>query len=93
MARRSGLGKGLSSLIPMDGVSADGAVAELKELPTSAVTPNPNQPRRHFDEEALVELSASIAEMAICSGVTIRAMMLPCKAMASLLFRATVSMV
>ena len=72
MARRSGLGKGLSSLIPMDGVSADGAVAELKELPTSAVTPNPNQPRRHFDEEALVELSASIAEMGVLQPILVR---------------------
>jgi ParB family transcriptional regulator, chromosome partitioning protein len=72
MARRSGLGKGLSSLIPMDGVSADGTIAELMEIPTASVSPNPNQPRRHFDEAALVELSASIAEMGVLQPILVR---------------------
>jgi ParB family transcriptional regulator, chromosome partitioning protein len=72
MARRSGLGKGLSSLIPMDGVSSDGAIAELKEIPIAAVAPNPNQPRQYFDEESLVELSASIAEMGVLQPILVR---------------------
>lgn len=72
MARRSGLGKGLSSLIPMDGVAGGGADAELLEISTASVVPNPNQPRQHFDEESLVELAASIAEMGVLQPILVR---------------------
>jgi len=72
MVRRSGLGKGLSSLIPTDGVMADGEAAELIDVPTAAVEPNPHQPRKHFDEESLVELAASIAEMGVLQPILVR---------------------
>lgn len=74
MTRRSGLGKGLSSLIPMDdsGTSADGGRPELREISTASVVPNPNQPRQHFDEESLVELAASIAEMGVLQPILVR---------------------
>lgn len=73
MTRRSGLGKGLSSLIPMEGVAGgDGDTAELREIPTAAVSPNPHQPRQHFDEASLVELAASIAEMGVLQPILVR---------------------
>ena len=74
MARSSGLGKGLSSIIPgaelPDADSSQGAV--LSEVPVSAVSPNPNQPRVHFDEESLTELSASITEMGVLQPILVR---------------------
>ena len=64
MARRSGLGKGLDSLIPgaEQAAPADTAGAALTEIPIGSITPNPHQPRVHFDEESIEELSASIAD-------------------------------
>ncbi len=71
MTRRSGLGKGLSSLIPA--AAAEGEVdATLVDVPIDSLSPNPNQPRVHFDEESLVELSASITEMGVLQPVLVR---------------------
>ena len=74
MARSSGLGKGLSSIIPgaerADGDATVGAV--LSDVPVESVSPNPNQPRVHFDEESLTELSASIAEMGVLQPILVR---------------------
>lgn len=74
MARSSGLGKGLSSIIPgAELVEADtthGAV--LSDIPVASVSPNPKQPRVHFDEESLTELSASIAEMGVLQPILVR---------------------
>jgi len=73
--RRSGLGKGLGALIPTD---AGGAVGEadlgayFHEIPISAIEPNPNQPRTHFDEEALTELTASIREVGVLQPILVR---------------------
>ena len=58
MARRSGLGKGLGALIPTE-VANEGTSA-LLEVPVTSVTPNNFQPRRHFDEETLASLAASV---------------------------------
>lgn len=73
MARRTGLGKGLSSLIPpgADGAdSGDGAV--LAEVAVADIRANPNQPRLHFDEESLAELSASIAQIGVLQPILLR---------------------
>jgi ParB family chromosome partitioning protein len=76
MARRSGLGKGLSSLIPPGetepGQSEAGAV--LREIPVGDITPNPNQPRVHFDEETLAELTASIQQIGVLQPILVRPM-------------------
>ncbi len=74
MARSSGLGKGLSSIIPgaelPEADVTQGAV--LSDVPVSSVSPNPNQPRVHFDEESLTELTASIAEMGVLQPILVR---------------------
>jgi ParB family chromosome partitioning protein len=74
MNRRSGLGKGLSSLIPHAGAepAADGDTPVMAEIAVSDITPNPNQPRVHFDEESLTELAASIAQIGMLQPVLLR---------------------
>ncbi len=69
MARRSGLGKGLSSLIPAD-FTADSGV--YQEIDVQQVVPNPNQPREHFDEETLASLSRSITEIGVIQPIVVR---------------------
>jgi ParB family chromosome partitioning protein len=49
------------------------AGAHFAELPLSAVTPNPRQPRQHFDEEALDELAESIKIVGLLQPVVVRA--------------------
>ena len=74
MARRSALGKGLSSLIPPGeaGSSGGGEGAVLQDVPVADITPNPNQPRVHFDEESLAELTASVQQIGVLQPVLVR---------------------
>ncbi len=82
MARPSGLGKGLSALIPstpsVQVGAGDGAgdnsdtVARLEELPIDSIVPNPNQPRVHFDEESLRDLASSIGELGVLQPILVR---------------------
>ena len=70
MARRSGLGKGLSALIPTE-VMGDRTSA-LREVPIGNIKPNPRQPRVNFDEETMVSLAASIKELGVLQPVLVR---------------------
>ncbi len=76
MARLSGLGKGLGALIPSDStsVAASGDQPRLDDIPVSAIVPNPLQPRLHFDEAALAELSESVREIGVLQPVLVRPM-------------------
>jgi ParB family chromosome partitioning protein len=58
MGRRSGLGRGLEALIP----TAEEPTGGASQVPVSAISPNPMQPRTTLDPEALEELAASIGE-------------------------------
>jgi ParB family chromosome partitioning protein len=67
MAQRTGLGKGLESLIPTGGknapaVSTATGVGGVQQVAVDAIRTNPRQPRIHFKEEELTELAASIRE-------------------------------
>ncbi|SHK80317.1 chromosome partitioning protein, ParB family [Pseudonocardia thermophila] len=46
--------------------------AEFREIPISAVQPNPKQPRTNFDEEALAELEHSIREFGLLQPIVVR---------------------
>jgi ParB family chromosome partitioning protein len=70
MARRSGLGKGLSALIPSE--STGETDSALRWVPISHIRPNAFQPRSHFDEEAMSSLAASIREVGLLQPVLVR---------------------
>ena len=58
MARPGGLGRGLGALIPT--ATTEVPTQGFAELPVASIRPNPQQPRQHFDEEALTALAESI---------------------------------
>ena len=74
MNRRSGLGRGLGSLIPHVGADPDGGGASptLAEIAVTEITPNPHQPRVHFDEESLAELADSIGQLGLLQPILVR---------------------
>ena len=69
--RKAGLGKGLDSLIPEHSVRRKAEKTEQKPeknellLKITDIEPNREQPRKHFDEDALLELSDSIKQFGI----------------------------
>lgn len=67
------LGRGLDALISTKEIQTDGS-STIKEIDLNKILPNPNQPRRDFDEESLRELSDSIAEIGIVQPITLRKM-------------------
>lgn len=67
-----GLGRGLGALI--DDFSAPEDSGAVTKLPLQKVEPNPNQPRKHFDEEELQALSDSIAEHGLLQPLAVREM-------------------
>ncbi len=71
MGRRSGLGKGLGSLIPTTERLQD-SDAQLRELPISEIIANTYQPRSYFDEEALSSLTASIQAVGVLQPILVR---------------------
>jgi ParB family chromosome partitioning protein len=70
MARRSGLGKGLSALIPSEATGETDSL--LRVVPISHIRPNAYQPRSHFDEESMGSLAASIREVGLLQPVLVR---------------------
>ena len=66
-----GNGCGLAALIDTGEVRTQGS-SNLNEIPLSQIEPNPNQPRREFDEEALQELANSRRELGIIQPITLR---------------------
>ena len=67
-AGQRGMGKGLSAILPRSRSEETG----LRDVPLDLIEPNPRQPRREFDEEALVALSESIASRGVLQPVVVR---------------------
>ncbi len=74
--RPSGLGRGLSSLLGEVAKEEPFNVAAprsgLQMLPVGSIEPHPRQPRRHFDEDALAELAASISARGLIQPIVVR---------------------
>lgn len=64
-------GKGLDALIDTGAVRTEGT-STINEIPLNRIEPNPNQPRRDFDDNALEELAASIRQIGIIQPITLR---------------------
>lgn len=78
MTKRTGLGRGLSALIPggdekvAEGEQSAGVPQGLMEIEVGQIHPNPRQPRTSFRQEELDELAASIKEQGVLQPVVVR---------------------
>lgn len=78
MSRRA-LGKGLGALIPTSDIDLSGGPVldevpgmQFVQIPVAKVVPNPNQPRQHFDPEALAELVHSLQTVGLLQPIVVR---------------------
>ena len=77
---KRGLGRGLSALMAdIDVTQRDDAApvagpagSTLRQVPIEALYPNPRQPRRHFDDEKLLELAESIRVQGVLQPLLVR---------------------
>jgi ParB family chromosome partitioning protein len=65
-----GMGRGLAAILSSP--EREDATEELRVLPVEAIRPNPNQPRRRFDEQALSALASSLRERGVLQPVLVR---------------------
>ena len=80
--RKQVLGRGLSALLndpdnnidTEDDKNAEQVIGSIIDLPIENISNNPFQPRTHFNEEAIKELSSSIRELGVIQPVTVRKM-------------------
>jgi ParB family chromosome partitioning protein len=70
VAERRGMGRGLAAILSVS-EGEDGG-AELRELHVDLVAPNPGQPRKRFDDEALQALADSVKERGVLQPVLVR---------------------
>jgi ParB family transcriptional regulator, chromosome partitioning protein len=63
-----GIGRGLAAILPRGQATVEG----LRDLPLDLVRPNPDQPRREFDGEALLALAESIKARGLLQPIVVR---------------------
>lgn len=75
MAKRKSLGKGINALFP-DAVNLEEEIEKsgerVTEIPIDELRPNPYQPRREFNQQALKELSKSIEKNGVLQPIIVR---------------------
>ena len=71
---RKALGRGLEALIPAGAgtATAEAPTPGARELPIAEISPNPFQPRKRFDDEAIKELAASIRANGVLQPILVR---------------------
>ena len=67
-----GMGRGLAALLTPSTTSGGAGDRDLRQLPVDLISPSPRQPRRKFDEEALVALAGSLDEHGLLQPVLVR---------------------
>ncbi|HET6615441.1 MAG TPA: ParB N-terminal domain-containing protein, partial [Dehalococcoidia bacterium] len=71
-SHRPALGRGLGALIPQTSAGAvDGEESGVAMVDIDLITPNPEQPRMHFDQQALQELADSIREHGVLQPIVV----------------------
>lgn len=71
--KKRGLGRGLDAIFGTANPAQQAKpMSEMAEVAIRDIEPNPLQPRREFDDEALAELSTSIAQLGVIQPVTLR---------------------
>ena len=71
--KNRGLGRGLDAIFGTTTPTQQSKpMTEMAEVALSAIEPNPLQPRTMFDDEALQELSASIAQLGVIQPITLK---------------------
>ena len=66
------LGRGLDALLNTDAEVQTAGSSNICEVSIEKIKPNPNQPRRDFDDDSLQELANSIKELGIITPITLR---------------------
>jgi ParB family chromosome partitioning protein len=66
------MGRGLEAILSVSSEGERTREDELRELPVELISPNPKQPRRRFDQEALVALAGSMDERGVLQPVLVR---------------------
>lgn len=76
MTKPRGLGRGLGALFPTATASetqpAPAGASPLTHIAIERIKPNPDQPRRHFDEESLTALAQSIGAHGLLAPIIVR---------------------
>jgi ParB family transcriptional regulator, chromosome partitioning protein len=70
VAKPAGMGRGLSAILSATGQSYERD--ETREIPVDLIRPNPNQPRKRFDEQGLQALAESLGERGVLQPVLVR---------------------
>ena len=73
MVKKNALGRGLDALISVEEIHTEGS-SSINEVELSKIFPNPDQPRREFDKDALQDLCVSIKTIGVIQPISLRLM-------------------